>query len=142
MNTSAATSHTPARCRDVGSITAFTLTVSTALFAFAGLILDGGIAVSTKVDAVSAAQAAARAGARELDVAQLRASGNIQLDPVQAGETARRWLDQAGYTGTVDVSGDTVTVSVHTSSDTQLLQLVGVDSIDVRATATATAIQP
>lgn len=128
--------------RDDGTVTGYTVIVTLAMLAFAGLVLDAGLAVATKVDAVSVAQSAARAGARELDLAHLRTTGDIRLDPATAHDTATDWLDTAGLAGTVTVTGDQVTVTVTTSQDTQLLQLVGIGSIPVGATATATAIPP
>lgn len=128
--------------RDDGTVTAYTVIVTLAVLAFAGLVLDAGLAVSTKVNAVSVAQSSARAGARELDVAYLRSTGVIRLDPVMARTSAQGWLDRSGLSGTVTVTGDEVAVTVTTSRDTQLLQLVGIGSIPVGATATATAVQP
>lgn len=135
---------TPRRQRrtDAGTVTAFTVILTLAVFAFAGLVLDAGLAISTKVQAVSDAQSAARAGARELDVAALRTTGAIRLHPAQAEATARNWLTRTGLSGTVVVTPDTVTVTVHTSRRTQLLQLVSVNTIPIAATATARAVQP
>jgi hypothetical protein len=130
------------RRADAGTVTAFTVILTLAVFTFAGLVLDAGLAISTKVQAVSDAQSAARAGARELDVAALRTTGVIRLDPAQSEATARNWLTRAGLSGTVAVTPDTVTVTVHTSRRTQLLQLVGLSTIPIAATATARAVQP
>jgi hypothetical protein len=112
-------------------VTAFTVILVLAVLAFAGLVLDAGLAISTKVHAVSVAQSAARAGARELDVAALRTTGAIHLDPTRARATARNWVTRTG-----------MTVTVTTTRRTQLLQLIGLRSIPVEATATATAVQP
>ena len=130
------------RGRDAGSVSGYTIVTSLAGILFAALVLDAGLAISTKVDAVSIAQSSARAGARELDVAYLRQTGGIRLDPIQAHDTAQHWVDNSGLSGTVTVAGNTVTVTVSTSRDTQLLQLVGITSIPISAKATATAVQP
>jgi Flp pilus assembly protein TadG len=130
----------PHRERDTGSVTAFTVILVLAVLAFAGLVLDAGLAISTKVRAVSVAQSAARAGARELDLGVLRTTGAIRLDPAKAGATARTWVARTGMTGTVTVTADTVTVTVTTARRTQLLQLIGVGSIPVGATASAVAV--
>lgn len=136
---------TPER-RERGTATAFTLILVLAVIAFAGLVLDGGLAVSAKVAAISTAQSAARAGAQELDLQALRDSGQLRLDPARAQATAQDWLARAGATGTATATAtattDTVTVTVTTRSRTQLLQLVGVDAIPVAATATAQAVHP
>nr|MDT0658801.1 hypothetical protein [Micromonospora sp. DSM 115978] len=120
----------------------YTVITSLAGLAFAGLVLDAGLAIATKVDAVSIAQSSARAGASELDVAYLRATGVIRLDPIKAQDTAQQWVNNSGLTGTATVAGNTVTVSVSTARDTQLLQMIGITSIPIAAHATATAVQP
>jgi Flp pilus assembly protein TadG len=127
---------------DRGAVTGYTVIVTLAVLIFAGLVLDAGLAIATKVDATAAAQSAARAGARELDLAHLRTTGQLRLDPAAAHDAAQDWLDRAGLAGTVNVTGDEVTVTVTTAQDTQLLQLVGITSIPVGTTATATAIPP
>jgi hypothetical protein len=127
---------------DRGSVTGYTVIVTIAAVVFAGLVLDAGMAVATKVQAISTAQSAARAGARELDLEHLRGTGVIRVDPVQAQASAQDWLARAGWSGSVIVTGDQVTVTTTGSSDTQLLGLVGIGTIPVGATATATAIPP
>ncbi|MFY1659346.1 pilus assembly protein TadG-related protein [Micromonospora sp. WMMD1274] len=128
--------------RDRGTVTAFTVVwIATALL-LAGLVLDAGLAVSTKVSARSTAQAAARAGARELDVATLRRTGVARLDPVKARAAATGWIARAGLRGTVTVTATRVIVEVTTTQRTQLLNLAGIDSIPVHATATAEAVTP
>jgi hypothetical protein len=127
---------------DRGSVTGYTVIVTIAAIVFAGLVLDAGMAVATKVQAISVAQSAARAGARELDLAHLRATGTIRVHPVQAQASAQDWLARAGWSGTVTVTGNEVTVTITGASDTHLLGMVGIGSIPVGATATATAIPP
>jgi Putative Flp pilus-assembly TadE/G-like len=134
--------HGASRRRDSGQVTAFVVALTAGVLALAGLVLDAGLAVSTKVQTVAAAQSAARAGARELDVAALRATGTVRLDPVKARTAAQDWLYRAGLTGTVTVTGNQVLVSVTTSQPTQLLHLLGVQSIPVTASATADAVAP
>ncbi|GAA1370231.1 pilus assembly protein TadG-related protein [Catellatospora chokoriensis] len=128
--------------RDDGQTTAFTLIMGIAVLALVALVLDAGLAIGTKVDAVASAQAAARAGARELDLTTLRVNGAVRVDPVKARAAAQDWLSRAELTGTVTVAGDQVTVSVATSQPTQLLTLIGIDAIAVHATATAQAVSP
>ena len=97
---------------DSGQVTAFVVILTVALVGFAGLVLDAGMALSAKVQALDAAQAAAQG-----------------------------WLSSAGLDGTVTATTETVTVTVRRTTRTQLLQLVGVSTLTVSATATATAIQ-
>jgi Flp pilus assembly protein TadG len=126
---------------DSGQVTAFVTIMTLALVLFAGLVLDAGLALSAKVQALDAAQAAARAGAQQLNLAVYRERNIAQLDPARAEAAARGWLTSAGLDGTVTATTDTVTVTVNRVSHTQLLQLIGVTTLHVSASATATAIQ-
>lgn len=126
---------------DSGQVTPFALLMTVALVAVAGLVLDAGLALSEKVRALDLAQAAARAGAQALDLAKYRTSNVAELDPTRAAATARSWLVQAGADGHASATNTTVTVTVRRTSDTQLLQLVGVRVLHVTASATATAVK-
>ena len=126
---------------DSGQVTAFAVVFCVALLAVAGLVLDGGLALSAKVQALDAAQAAARAGAQQLDLVSYRSTGIAQLDPTRATDAARAWLATAGLDGEASATTTTVTVTVRRTSTTQLLHLVGVTELQVSATASATAVQ-
>ena len=126
---------------DSGQVTAFVAIIALALVLFAGLVLDAGLALSAKVQALDAAQAAARAGAQQLNLTLYRERNIAELDPSRAEAAARGWLRSAGLDGTVSATTVTVTVTVNRTSHTQLLQLIGVTTLHVSATATATAIQ-
>jgi hypothetical protein len=129
---------------DSGQATAFVVVWLLAAMLLSGLVFDCGMAVATKVSAVSIAQAAARAGARELDVTALRTTGVVRLNPVRAEAAARDWLSRSGLVGTwtVTVNANRVTVTINTAQPTQLLHLAGIDRIPVHASATADAISP
>lgn len=121
-------------------MTAFTVIIVVSLLACAGLVLDGGLQLATKVNAIDDAQEAARAGAQQLDLTAYRATGTVRLIPDQAAAAAREYLAGKGYTTTVTVAGDTVTVTVAATRSTQLLGLVGVGSLHVTGSATARAL--
>ncbi|MER7273509.1 pilus assembly protein TadG-related protein [Dactylosporangium sp. NPDC000244] len=126
---------------DSGKVTAFVTVLMVALLGVAGLVLDGGLALAAKVQALDVAQAAARAGAQQLDLVQYRTTNIAVLDPARAAGAARAWLTAAGAEGDATATTTTVTVTVRRTSNTQLLQLVGVEQLHVSATATATAVQ-
>lgn len=126
---------------DSGQVTAFATVMTIALLLVAGLVLDAGLALSVKVRALDVAQSAARAGAQELDLVKYRTSNVAELDPNRAASAARAWLASAGFTGSASATTQTVTVTVHGTSRTQLLQLVGVRQLHVSASANATAVQ-
>ena len=122
-------------------VTAFVVIFTLALLAMAGLVFDGGLTLAAKVRAIDDAQAAARAGAQAIDIPLYRATGQIVLDPAQAVADAEHYLAAAGNTGTVAVAGDQVTVTVRLTQPTQILSIVGVDSLSVSGTGAATAEQ-
>ena len=124
-----------------GMVTAFVVIFTLALVLMAGLVLDGGLALAAKVQAVDDAQAAARAGAQAIDIPTYRASGQITLDPAQAAADAERYLAAAGHTGTVSVNGEQVTVTVTITQATQILDLAGIDHLTETGTGAATAEQ-
>ena len=124
-----------------GMVTAFVVIFTLALLAMAGLVLDGGLALAAKVQAIDDAQAAARAGAQAIDIPLYRATGQVTLDPGEAVADAHRYLTASGHTGTVAVTGDQVTVTVSVTQPTQILSIVGVDQLTVSGTGSATAQQ-
>lgn len=124
-----------------GMVTAFVVVFTLALVVMAGLVLDGGLALSAKVQAIDDAQAAARAGAQAIDIPLYRSTGQITLDPAQATTDAQQYLARAGEAGTVAVNGEQVTVTVTISQPTQILSLAGIDHLTVTGSGTATAEQ-
>jgi hypothetical protein len=114
-----------------GRVTAFVVVLTSGCLFFAGLVLDGGLALAAKTRAIGQAQEAARAGAQELDLAAYRAAGVLRLDPVPAQAAARHYLATVAATGTVTLTGNTVQVTVTTTQPTQLLGLLGIGEITV-----------
>ena len=124
-------------------VTAFVVIFTAALLVMAGLVLDGGLALSAKVRAIDDAQAAARAGAQAINIGLYRSTGQITLDPAQATTDAEQYLAEAGQHGTVTVTGEqvTVTITVTVTEPTQLLSLAGIHHLTVSGSGTATAEQ-
>lgn len=128
-----------ARHDDRGQITPWTIFGVVIVLILAGLVLDLGLGMSDKVRLLDVAQAAARAGAREIDLATYRATGVVQLQPAQAAAAARSFAQQTDIDGQVSVSATptAVTVTISSTRPTQLLHLVGITALPVSATATA-----
>jgi hypothetical protein len=126
---------------ETGMVTAFVVIFTVALLVVAGLVLDGGLALSAKVRAIDDAQAAARAGAQAINIPLYRSTGQITLDPAEANADAEHYLAQAGQSGTVTVNGDQVTVTITVTQPTQLLSLAGIHHLTVSGSGTATAEQ-
>lgn len=109
------------RRRDEAGFSApFLLVLIPAFVAIAGLVFDGGNTLAAKRRAVDEAQSAARAGAEALSAAGLHQSGFV-LDAPQAVAAAQQVLAQAGLSGDVQINGDVVTVTVHTTYQSVLL---------------------
>lgn len=128
---------TPHTSRDDGQIAPFLVILTAVFVMFAGLLLDGGLALAAKVRAIGEAQEAARAGAQALDLTAYRTSGTVRLAPDQARTLAQTYLAATPDTGTVTVTATTVTVTVTARQDTHLLGLLGLDILTVTATGTA-----
>ncbi|MFD7712136.1 TadE/TadG family type IV pilus assembly protein [Streptomyces sp. NPDC059786] len=124
---------------DRGQVTAFVVGVFAALWLFAGIVVDGGLALAGKAQALDAAQEAARTGAQQLDVGQLRRGGDVRLVHDKAAAVARAYVASTGDSGTASVRGDAVTVRVTHHQRTQILQLIGLRDLTVHATGTAHA---
>jgi len=91
-----------------GQILVLTVVVALALLAILGLVADGGLLFARHRELQGVADAAARAGAAQLDEATYRASnGRIaQLNPARAQAAAGRYLRAAGFVGRASVSAN------------------------------------
>lgn len=123
--------HPPVLRDQHGRVSAFVVVLATGCLLFAGLVLDGGLALAAKTRAIGQAQEAARAGAQELDLTTYRATSVFRLDPTHAQAAAQHYLTTVHATGTVTVTGNTVAVTVTTRTPTQLLGLIGIREITV-----------
>jgi hypothetical protein len=128
-------------CTETGQVTAFVVVMVTALILCAGLVIDGGLTLAAKVRATDEAQSASRAGAEQINLTTYRSSGTIVLDSSQATMAAEQYLASTGDHGQVAVVGNTVTVTVVATQPTQILGIVGLHSLTVSATATASAFR-
>ena len=130
----------PGTC-ERGSLTAFVAVVALALFALAGLVVDGGRAIAAHAAAVDEAAQAARAGAGQLSETALRA-GRVAIDPSAATRAAEDYVAQLGlvHSANISVTGQTVTVEIHAVDPTVMLGIVGIDAIPVTAKASATNV--
>ena len=111
-----------------------------ALVAVAGLASDGGTLLAERRALQNVADAAAAAGAMQLDEARYRASGgtDVSLDGAAARAAAEGYLEAAGglaYTVTVDRAR--VEVSASRRAPTAFLGVLGIDHVTIAARATA-----
>ena len=122
--------------RDTGSVTAFSVLLLVAMMALLGLVVDGGMAMAANQAARDEAEQAARAGAGALSVDGLR-NGQIVIDQQAAIAAAVAYTIQAGHPGSASASNGQVTVTIRYSMPTNILGIVGIDSLPVSATASA-----
>lgn len=112
---------------------------TTAFVALMALVGGGGELINERVEAKRAAEQAARAGADELSASAVR-SGTDQVDAGAAIARASSVLHQAGWSGSVNVQGSRVVVTVTDSRSPQFLSLIGVGAIQINQTGSADAI--
>ncbi len=130
----------PARTEH-GTATAFVVGFAVVLLACAGLVIDGGSALNARMTLADDVEQAARAGAQEIDIITLRGSSVVQLDPRAAESRARGYLGSLGYTAmNATALGDSVTVAAQDTVPTKLLNLIGISTFTISATATAQAV--
>lgn len=124
--------------KEHGSVTLFVVFVALALFAGAGLVIDGGAGITAASRASDIAQNAARAGIIEGSVPG--PDGAITIEETRARSAAVDWLAREHVIGTdadVAVTPDLVTVTVRMQRPTTLLRLAGVPALHVERTGAA-----
>ena len=127
--------------REAGALSIWVvLTTATAFLAILGLVADGGRILNTRAALDRAASQAARAGADQLSSAGIR-DGNNDVSASQAITAATNYLTAAGIQGTVTVTGQKVTVTVHRAVQPQILGTFGMPTINVTETESAQGIQ-
>lgn len=122
---------------EAGSITAFVAVLAVALFAVAGLTVDGGRALAAREQLAAMAEQAARAGAAAVSAGALH-GGEVTIDPTAATAVAGRYLSLAGVQGHVSASATEVTVTVVRVLPTTILGILGITALTVHARAVAT----
>ena len=121
-----------------GQVMVFAAILMTGLVSVVGLVTDGGIVFSQRRDLQNAADAAALAGAMQIDERAYRASGQVLLDEARARDAAEQYLrDEEDVDYTVQVSQAGVKVSISRRASTSFLRLVGIDGVDISTTSSA-----
>ena len=109
------------------------------LVAVSGLVADGGLVLAERRGLQNLADAAAAAGAMQLDEAAYRASGgSISLDEGAAQRVAADYLAAAGVADFQVLTGPgRVEVRVERHAATAFLGVLGISAVAVSARATA-----
>ena len=106
--------------------------------AITGLAIDGGELFAARRQAQNVADAAARAGAQQIDVPHYRTTSEVILDRAMARYVARQYAASLGDPeATIFITDQSVTVTVRRAVPLTFLQLVGLSSISIDARAVA-----
>jgi uncharacterized membrane protein len=122
-----------------GQATILVLGMAMIVFGVVGVATDGTRLFLFRRTMQSAADAAALAGAGELDTTRYYASKgrHIDLSPVAAESAATRWLQLRGLPTSQDVAvhDDVVRVTLRGKVDTLFLRIIGIGELPVAVEA-------
>ena len=110
------------------------------LVAVVGLVTDGGLVFTQRRDLQNVADAAALAGAMQIDEDAYRASGgaSVVLDETAAYQAAVEYLRaEGGLDYSVVTRPGRVEVSASRRASTSFLRVVGINGVDISASASA-----
>lgn len=113
--------------------------ISLAATMLLAIVVDGGHKMASEREAQRVAEQAARLASDQLTLESARAGGS-EIDPVQASTAVQSYLGGTDMSGAVDVNGNSVTVTIHTSYQTHFLAAFGMDTLAVEASANAQSI--
>lgn len=106
-----------------------------------GLAIDGGIVFDARRELQNVADGAARAGAMQIDQRTYRSSGGatVVLDANGARQVAAAYVASQGegLATTITATPRGIRVTVQKAVPTSFLCLVGIDAVEVTASATA-----
>lgn len=126
---------------DRGSLTLMLSVMMVALLALAGLVIDGGRKLNESEKAYALAEEAARAGAGEVNRSVAYGSGVFKVDQSQAISAAQAYVASTGDAGSVTAVGaDKIRVTVTITANTDVLSLIGIDTMTSTGTAVASLV--
>jgi Flp pilus assembly protein TadG len=130
------------RWDDRGGVTVFVAVCVVALIGIIGVAVDGGGKMRATERADHVAGEAARAGGQAIDPTAAISGESIVVRPQDAIAAAQAYLRSVGATGTVSVSADGKTLTVHTTGTyaTKFLPVVGIGSMPVTGHGSATLL--
>ena len=124
--------------RERGQVMVLSAIAMVGLVSVVGLVTDGGSVFAARRDLQNAADAAALAGAMQIDLEAYRAEGLVVLDVDAAEAAAAEYLQgEEGMQYSIQVTEQSIDVSVSRIAGTSFLQLVGVEGVEISASSTA-----
>ena len=124
-----------------GSVTIWLALTTFVMMMLVGLAVDLGGQVHAQQRAHDLAAQAARTGGQRVQAAPAIQGHYLRVDHAAARGAAQQYLEAAGVSGTVDVSDDTMTVTVTDTYRPRFLSLLGLNRLQVTGTATARLIR-
>lgn len=123
---------------DEGQVLVMVALTMVGVVSVVGLVSDGGLVFAQRRDLQNVADAAAAAGAMQIDEAVYRSTGEVVLDEKLARDAAALYLDAEGDLDyVVSVLSDRVEVSVSRQATTGFLRVIGIEGVEVSAAASA-----
>ncbi|WP_412538657.1 hypothetical protein R8Z50_22730 [Longispora sp. K20-0274] len=122
---------------DEGAVSVTVAYIGMIVVLMVAMLIGGGSVFAARARGYDVAAEAARAGAQQIDLAAYRANGTLVLNTIGAQAAAQRYLAAAGVTGTVTVSGATVSVTATSRQRTPMLSVFGKPTVQVTSTASA-----
>ncbi len=121
---------------ETGNITLPLIVLVVAFILFIGLVVDGAGKIQSGDQANQIAAGAARSAVNAL-TGDAVLSGTVGIDSIKAQNVAQAYINTAGATGTVSVTGNSVNVTVSVDYDTIFLSIIGINTLTGRASASA-----
>jgi len=123
---------------DEGQVLVMVALMMVSVVSVIGLVSDGGLVFAQRRDLQNVADAAASAGAMQIDEAAYRSTGDVVLHEQSARDAAVLYLDAEGDLDyLVSVLSDRVEVYVSRQATTGFLRVIGINGIEVSAAASA-----
>lgn len=125
---------------DEGSMALFVAIFTSFLFLLAGLVIDGGVAISGRQRAADEAEQAARHAADDVSTSTLHVGGDPRINAgacARAAAVIAQYGDAAPPLCAVAAGGTEVTVIVTIKTDAKILSVIGFKQFTATSTATA-----
>ncbi|MCC6387449.1 MAG: hypothetical protein IT302_08710 [Dehalococcoidia bacterium] len=123
---------------DEGQVLVMVALMMVGVVSVVGLVSDGGLVFAQRRDLQNVADAAAAAGAMQIDEAAYREAGTVLLDEQQARDVAASYLEGEGdLEYVVFVLPARIEVSVSRQASTGFLRVIGINGVEVSAIASA-----
>lgn len=124
-----------------GSVSLWAVLAAFSMIVMVGIAVDFGGQTIAEQHARTIAAQAARAAGQQLQLDTVARTGTATTDTRRATTAATSYLAQAGQSGTVTVSGTTITINVTGSYPCVFLSIIGITRLPVHGSATADVVR-